>query len=97
MAAKKKSPKKIDIQYIQATLGEEFLASSTISALKTRAFGFRNQANIITSKPVRPELPELIMPRRYEALEAEAKTRNVPLRPLVKPVQSAMGVSKRMG
>lgn len=95
MAAKKKFPEKNNNQYIQATLGEEFLASSTVAALKTREFGFRTQANIITSKPVRPELPELIMPRRYEALEAEAKNRNVPLRPLVKPVQNAIADIER--
>src|SRR5688572_23742618 len=94
MAGKKKSRVK-NSPYIQATLGEQFLASSTVQELKTRENTFRIQGNIVTSKPERPDLPVLIMPRRCEALEVEAKNRNVPLRPLVKPVQNAIADIER--
>ncbi len=35
-------------------------------------------------------MPPLVLPRRYEALEAEAKVRSLPLRPLVRPVREAL-------
>ena len=46
--------------------------------------------SVQVEEPVRPQLPSLILPRRYEALEAEAKIRNLPLRPLLKPVREAL-------
>ena len=63
MAAKKKSPKKNDSLYIQETLGEKFGVSTTVNALKVRETKFRIEGNLFASKPERPELPQLIMPR----------------------------------
>lgn len=58
--------------------------------LRAREAELRSNVSVYTENPLRPQLPSLILPRRYEALEAEAKIRNLPLRPLVKPVREAL-------
>ena len=62
----------------------------TLDVIKANEAEIRSTVDLRVTEPVRPELPTLTLPRRYEALEAEAKVRNLPLRPLVRPVREAL-------
>ena len=50
----------------------------------------RDEADIYVEKPIPPTLPRLILPLRWEILKAEADRKNIPLRPLITPVQDAI-------
>lgn len=69
--------------------------SSSVNALKVTEAQMRAKADWRVDVPVRPSFPLLTLPRRYEALEAEAKIRNLPLRPLVRPVREALADIER--
>lgn len=75
---------------VQNPLELDLGTEGTVSALKAREAEMRTAADLRPAGVVRPVMPPLVLPRRYEALEAEAKVRSLPLRPLVRPVREAL-------
>lgn len=63
---------------------------SSVDRLKAKESEIRSAALLQPQNIVSIGLPSLILPIRYERLEAEAKLRGLPLRPLVKPVRDAL-------
>jgi DNA (cytosine-5)-methyltransferase 1 len=55
-----------------------------------REVDHRSAVDLFVDHGVEPNLPPLIMPRRWEALEVEARKRAVPLKPIIMPVQPAI-------
>lgn len=62
----------------------------TRQTVKSREAQIRADADIYTDTPVIPTFPPLIFPYRWERLKAEAKKKQVLLKPLIRPVQDAI-------
>jgi hypothetical protein len=60
-----------------------------------RELQIRAATEIYAESPLLPSFPTLILPNRWESLEQEAKQRNVPLKPLITPVQDAIAEVER--
>jgi DNA (cytosine-5)-methyltransferase 1 len=63
--------------------------------LRLRELQLRNSVEIFTESAQAPSFPPIILPDRWEILEHEAKQRNIPLKPLITPVQEAIGEIER--
>jgi hypothetical protein len=62
----------------------------SLTTVRVRESQLRSGVEIYTDKPVPTNFPPLILPMRWEVLEEEASKRNVPLKPLILPVQDAI-------
>lgn len=69
---------------------DESEVEETVSAARARELQARSSINIYTDLPIPPKFPSLILPQRWEALQAEASKRKVPLKPLISPVKDAI-------
>jgi DNA (cytosine-5)-methyltransferase 1 len=76
----------------QSSLFEEldYSVEQTTQAIKSQEAELRSLVDISVDVPIMPEFPPLILPTRWEALEIEARKRNVPLKPIIIPVQDAI-------
>lgn len=73
---------------------EELL--ETRRQIKTNEQVLRSEAKIFLDKPSQDNnFPPLIIPLRWEVLKAEAERQNVPLKPLILPVQEAIAEIER--
>src|SRR5437016_5497642 len=68
----------------------EAIADESIKSIRLKEHEFRASAEIYTDQPVPISFPPIILPYRWEALEAEAQKRNISLKPLIMPVQRAI-------
>src|SRR5712692_244628 len=62
----------------------------TVNSGRAHELQIRSNINIYTDLPIPPKFPSLILPHRWEALQAEASKRKVPLKPLISPVKDAI-------
>ncbi len=87
-----KSDKTETPEYFQASLFDDSSEKvpKTLRGTKLREASFRDKAEVYVDQPVGLDLPPLVLPRRWEALAAEANKRNVPLKPIIAPVQAAL-------
>ncbi|MCL4300616.1 MAG: hypothetical protein KJ077_33070 [Anaerolineae bacterium] len=76
-----------DQLWLFAELAEE---ADTISDIRARESQLRTEAEVRITEPVSHNFPPLIFPQRWELLKAEAEKRNVPIKPLIMPVQQAL-------
>jgi|SRR5579875_28199 energy-coupling factor transporter ATP-binding protein EcfA2 len=67
----------------------------TLAAVKSRELQIRTSVNILSDFQTPPNFPPIILPNRWEALQAEASKRKVPLKPLITPVRDAIMGLKR--
>ena len=74
---------------------EKEAIDQTIKTIRLNEQKIRSTAQIYLDNPVAPIFPSIILPFRWEALEAEAHKRNVPLKPLIMPVQNAIAEVER--
>src|SRR5205085_3439670 len=61
-----------------------------LQVIKSRESQFRASAEVYAEKDIRVNFPPIILPPRWEALQAEARKKNVPLKALVMPVHEAI-------
>jgi DNA (cytosine-5)-methyltransferase 1 len=65
--------------------------ADSITAIRARESKLRTEAEIRVEKPSTHNFPPLVFPQRWELLKAETEKRNVPIKPLIMPVQKALG------
>jgi len=68
----------------------EKLLGEPIRDIKHREQKQRGDIDLYLERPVPLEFPALIFPNRYEGLKNAAKNRNIPLKPIITPVQDAI-------
>lgn len=70
--------------------------AKTLAEVRRREAQIRELANIrLSSGVVSDVFPQLILPTRWEVLAREAKERNVPLKPLIVPVENSIADIRR--
>lgn len=91
----KKNPKPTKPEFVDTPLFSELEDqeggdNELLKTVRLKEQEFRADSEIYMDKPVPPSFPSIILPTRWEALQAEAQKRNVSLKPLIMPVQSAI-------
>lgn len=66
------------------------IVEQSLTSIKSVELSIRDEVKIHTDQFISPDFPQLILPRRWEALAAEANKRNIPLKPIIAPVQDAI-------
>lgn len=90
-----KQPKFLPVPLFPTIEEKKEVVDQTIRAIRLNEQQIRATAKIYLEKSVAPIFPSIVLPFRWEALEAEAQKRNVPLKPLIMPVQNAIAEVER--
>lgn len=77
------------------TTNDSISDEESSNSAKLRELQIRAAAEIFTETLPTLSFPTLILPNRWEILEQEARQRNVPLKPLITPVQDAIAEIER--
>lgn len=83
-------PEYVNTPLFQDVETQEVVVDESLKLVRIRELELRGETDIYLDNPVPLYFPPLILPSRWEALEAEAEKRKVSLKPIIIPVQKAI-------